>query len=449
MRPRLSVPLTALVLLVLIEAHRRLLASVILDSAAALAAPVRPLALLAALLPLLLLALPALPLPAGRDRRRMVAASAIIAALARLGAASPQSQGAGLAAALAMAAAAVYVGAGVGLLAPRTVAGGAALAFAMDVLSRWLLDPAAQAHRLVRLAVAPAETLIVIALALAVARSDIESAEGPERRAGGLRLRGALAFGAILFLETRALAAPAAAAARAALDRGRIAPALVAVAVGAAVWLLAGGGSARLYRPRLVLMGALAGGAAILLGPLRGAPAGVLLVAGHLCALLLLGRALAPASGRRGTWTAAGALAVLAALDGVLVLASAAPLDLAAPGLPWVSGLAAGLLVAALALFPRPASAPPLLPRPVAWVALAAGLALGLVLAVAAARPPRAGPPAPPPNRSSARVSAPLRRQIRGVARAPAAAPRCPPERKEVPATSPIAYNTLHCAGRG
>lgn len=415
MRPRLSVPLTALVLLVLIEAHRRLLASVILDAAAALAPPVRPFALLYAVVPLLLLTLPALPLPLGRDRRRLVAASAAVAALARIGAATPQSQGAGLAAALAMAAAATYLGAGVGLLARRAVAGGVALAFALDEVGRWILDPVALGSRPIRLAVPVIEAALILGLAVAAMGSEVEAGEGPERRAGGLRLRGALALGAILFLETGVLAAPAIAARRADLDRQLLAPALAAVSLGACAWLMAGGGPARLYRPRLVVMGATAGLAATLLGPLRGAAAAVLVVAGNLCALLLAGRALAPASGRRGTWTAAGALATLAALDGALALASAAPPELLSRGYPWVNGLAATVLVGALVLIPRPAPAPALLPRVFARVALAAGVVLGLILALASASigvriaapsaadttgtaPPRALRPAPTPR---------------------------------------------------
>ena len=126
MRPRLSAALTALVLLALLEAHRRLLARVILDASAGLVSPVRPLAVLVAWLPLVLLALPAFPLPL-RDRRGLIALAAMVTGLARLAAASPNSHVAGLAAALAMAAAATYLGAGVGLLARRTVAGGAAL----------------------------------------------------------------------------------------------------------------------------------------------------------------------------------------------------------------------------------------------------------------------------------------------------------------------------------
>src|SRR5512143_4116430 len=357
MRPRISIPLTALVLLALLQAHRILLASVILDAAAALAAPVRPLALLAALIRLAILVLPALRLPLERDRQVTLAAAAAIVGIARAGAALPQSHFAGLAAAVTLAAAAIYLGAGVGLLARRTVAGGAALAMAADITLRWLAAPGPHA---VRLGIPLLLAAALLALAVLSLRSTVRPAEGMERRAGGLRLRGALALGAILFLETSALASPASSAASAGLDLRLLAPALAVTAAGAAIWLMAGGGPARLYRPRLVVMGAIAGAAALLVGSVRGVVSGLLLVAGHLCALLLLGRALAPASGRRGTWTAAGALALLAAFDGALAVASAAHAGRGG-AVPWVQVLAALVLTANLALIPRPMPAEPLL----------------------------------------------------------------------------------------
>ena len=392
MRPRISIPLTALVLLCLLQAHRILLASVILDAGAALAPPARPLGFLAALLPLALLALPLLPLPLTRSRRQATALAAALTAVARVAAASPQSHAAGLAAALAMAAAAIYLGTGVGLLARRSVAGGAALALCLDVLVRWLGTPGPAVARML---IPAAEALPLLALAALSLSSETRPVEGLERRAGGLRLRGAVALGAILFLESSALAAPWAAARGGAFAPGLLAPGLAAVSLGAALWLLAGGGPARLYRPRLVLMGARAGTAAKFAGALRGPAAAVLLVAGHLCALLLLGRALAPASGRRGAWTGAGVLATLALLDGLLALATAAPPELIVRATPWVHALAALLLVAALVLIPRPAPADPLLPRAVARVALALGLALGLALALAATQPRGGAPPVP------------------------------------------------------
>lgn len=385
MRPHLSVALTALVLLALLQAHRILLASVILGVSAGATPPVRPLAVLLALLPLALLALPALPLPLGRDRRALTALAACVAGLARLAAASPQGQVAGFAAALALAGAATYLGAGVGLLARRSVAAGAALAICLDELARWLLEPAALAHRSVRLGEPVLEAALIVLLALTALRGELDAGAGLERRAGGLRLRGALALGALLFLLTSALAAPVAAR-RAGLDRGLLAAALAGLAAGAALWLLAGGGPARLYRPRLVLMGALTGAAAMLEGVMRGPAAGLLLVGGALCALLLLGHALAPAHGRRGTWTAAGTLAVLATLDGALALATAAPPELAPQTIPWVDAVAALSLTGALVLIPRPAPAPPLLPRKAADLALVLALALALALAWLAGR---------------------------------------------------------------
>ncbi len=114
---------------------------------------------------------------------------------------------------------------------------------------------------------------------------------------------------------------------------------------------------------------------------------------------------------------------MLAALDGALALATAAPPELAPRTVPWVHAVAALALTGALVLIPRPAPAPPLLRRVLAEIALALALILALALTWLSARRSAAPPAYAPPTVAP------------GAARAGL----------EVPAGWGIAYNSRDC----
>ncbi|MBX6363263.1 MAG: hypothetical protein IRZ00_05285 [Gemmatimonadetes bacterium] len=376
MRPRISVALTALVLLFFLEAHRDF-AALLLGGAA-----VPPPAGSVALLSLVLLFLPLLPVTRWWSRPRLVVATAVSATVLRLAlaAAAPHPALQAPLAALTMAGAALYLGVGVGLVPRRSLAGGAALAVLLDVASRWAaVASAGSGSPAVGLALTLAALLATLAWVTPRATVDDDAAT-LERRAGGLRSRGAIAFGAIAFLEGAVLANPDAGVAATGRSFSAVAAALAVVALGAALWLLGGGGPARFYRPRLVAMGGAAAAAAALASRTGAVVAGVLLPVGHVCALLLLGRALAPASGRREPSTIVAGLIVLVLLDAMLALARSRGGEAAA----WLALVAAGvLLTAALLLIPRPRPAGPLVPRAVGRVALAVSLLTAALLLLA------------------------------------------------------------------
>lgn len=373
MRPRLSVALTALVLLFFLQAHRDFAALLVGGTA------VPPAARSAALLSLVLLFLPLLPFTLRWSRAALVVATAVTATAARLAlaAAAPRPALQAPLAALTMAAGALYLGVGVGLLPRRSIAGGAALAVFLDVATRWA-DAAVvgSGSPAIGLGLTLAALLATLAWVTPGAGAQAEEA-GLERRAGGLRSRGAVAFGVIVFLESAVLANPDVGAAVTGRSFSDMAVAMAVVALGAGLWLLGGGGPTRLYRPRLLVMGGTAAGAAALAEFVRGMAAGALLLVGHACALLLLGRALAPASGRREASTVVAGLTVLILLDGALALSMSRGGGREA----WLVFVVAGvLLTGALLLIPRPQSAPPLLPRAMGQAALGAALVTAVLL---------------------------------------------------------------------
>src|SRR5690606_36571297 len=156
------------------------------------------------LLPLAALLAPALPLARFVGRERLLAAAAAVAALARLALWAPAFPARWLAGALLVAAGATFLAAAVGMLDRRAIASGAAAALLGVQLLRylgWSWD----------LLLQPRTPLLVIALLTAVHAAlagywlleprTRRAAATLERRRGGMRLRGAIAFGCVLFLE--------------------------------------------------------------------------------------------------------------------------------------------------------------------------------------------------------------------------------------------------------
>ncbi len=380
MRARISLVLTTLVTVFLIEGQRVFFGSLFGLVSDALFPTLRPGAVLLVMVPVLPLLLLLIPFSRRVARAPLVAASATAAGLARLAVLAPPFPVRAAASAVTIVAAGLFLANAVGELERRSVAAGVAGGILLDQLLRW-------AGHTRDLTLAPGwlvpqvgTSLIVGLLAYAWLRvRPTEHEAGLERRTGGLRLRGAVALGIILFLESNVLAVPAVAAHWAGIDLRLTRAALALASAAAVLRLLTGGGTARFYRRRLLLMAILAALPAILFA---GRVSGILLaaafVAAHASALLLLGRALAPASGRRGGWTVLATLAILLALDLLFGLTFFSAYTIAAMhgAAPWIFSGAALLLTAALILLPRPARSAPLLGR---------GAALALFLTCAAA----------------------------------------------------------------
>jgi endonuclease/exonuclease/phosphatase family metal-dependent hydrolase len=211
-----------------------------------------------------------------------------------------------------------------------------------------------------------------------------------ERRAGGVRLRGALALGCILFLQLNVLARPELAHRLLDVAYPVASVALIAASGLAALVLLTAPGAIGNSRPAVVFFAALT-----LVGALSpafvGLPAAIrlgLFAAANLAALLLIDRALVPAYGRRRGWRLAAGLGTFFGLTLAWALtfyyAFTAPAFQGHTGL--IIALGVTVLVLALMLSPRPVPAPLVLRRPQYGVA---GFASLLVLAVVFAYRPQ------------------------------------------------------------
>lgn len=338
-------------------------------------------AFLLGVLSVVVLLAPALPLSAWWGRERLATGAALAAFAAGIVHAGLAGPGRSVAAMLAFAAASFFLVATVGVANRRAVAGGFAGAFVL----RELVQLAG-----VRGAGGGGSGALLIAVVVAAfgawclrdwQRAPVVEREGSfERRAGGLRLRGALALGAILFLElsygigTRVGLSPLAAAA--------------SIGVASLAWLLVVRGVA-VHRHRLLaVVLAIATTAGALLAHVRGLSetiAVAALVTAHAAALLLLDRALAPVSGRRSGGNLAIGLMLLAVLSlGAAIGWALAGDDRAGPLQSAGWALVAGIvLVASMHLTPRPALASPALPLRIALpLALAIPVAAALVTAL-------------------------------------------------------------------
>lgn len=377
MRSRLSFVLTASVVLFTVEALSAVSAALPVVARSVLGAHFSAAALLL-LFPLAALFAPLLQLTR-LGRYNAVAGTALAAAGARVLVCLPATEVRLVAGSVVIAAGAAFLSCAVGFLERRSVAAGVGAAVVLDQLLRlagwgwsvtlrpWWLLP--------QLLVAAAVALVAMRwLAMPPAPDSAEegSQQGSlERRAGGLRLRGGVALALILFLDLHVLAR-AEVAARWLGVRYEVAAVLLAGAGAAAVLvLLAGNGPLGRYRSwsaGLALTAAAGVAAAWFVGGWVG---GAAMAAGHAACILLLGRTLVPASGRRRGGTTTVAFGLLAGLT-ALYAASFAPAAMvpAAAGAPWIFLLAAVLLVLCLLLLPRPlATQPPLQRRLYAAIA--------------------------------------------------------------------------------
>lgn len=386
MRARIEFPLTALTLLFLLHGLAALVSTLFALVSDALFQG-RATAWLQLLLPVAALLAPALPLARFVGRERLLAAAAAVAALARLALWAPSFPARWLAGALLVAAGATFLSAAVGLLDRRAIASGAAAALLGEQLLRYLGGSW-------DLLLQPRTPLLAIALLTAVHAAlagywlleprTRRTAATLERRRGGMRLRGAIAFGCVLFLELTLLGRPAVGARLSGVPYPVLA--LLHTAVSAAAVLVLARRTLPVASYRAITVGAalLAGIAATFASMLHGYSGALLLLAGHAAALMLLVPAFVPAGGSRRGWTLAVAPVVFAALTALHAFTFFGAFTI--PALhghgAFVIAAAGALAALMMLLLPRPLPAPP---RHALQAAAVAGAAL-LVAGVHAAR---------------------------------------------------------------
>lgn len=387
MRAARPLLMTALVSLFFVEGQRALFASLFALGYEAVFPALRPGPAVAgsALLLLLLLA-PLLPLARWLDRRRAVAAAAIGAAVVRLPMTHPALEARLLGGALVVAAAAVFLTWAVGYLDRRAVAGGVVTALVVDQLLRLAgssYDVSLQPSWL------PVQTLLSLALVAVVALwhragEEERGGDGLERRAGGIRRRGAIALGALFFLDLHVLGMPPVVARWAGVGHTFAGIAIGVAGAGAlaAVLLL---GRPTGGRVTTLLLVALAAAAAIIGYGADGTLVALVMAAGHLAALLLITRALDPSSGRRsGTAMAAGlAVFILATALYGLTFFAAFTVPALDGGVPWIMGAAGLVLAGCFVLLPRPDA----FATPSSWVPAGLAIAAAAIATVVLAAP--------------------------------------------------------------
>ncbi|HSH46449.1 MAG TPA: endonuclease/exonuclease/phosphatase family protein [Longimicrobiales bacterium] len=318
------------------------------------------LVLLAVLLLVLALGPPLLPL--ARWVRRPVAAGAAVVAVAvfRLPLNLPHLEARAIASALVIAGAATFLVWAVTYLGRRTLAVGLVAGLVADQYLRLAGTTWDVSLRPEWFPVQAALSLALLLLAVAWVR-ELETGEaagtrrdGLERRAAGIRLRGALVLGILLFLDLHVLALPSVAGRWAEVPYDTAAMTHVAAAALAMGVVLArsgpmGGRRAALALALVVALGLAAG------WHLAGLPGLLGLSAAHASALLLMARAVEPARGRRSRGVIPGGLLVL---SGLAALYTAAHFHgflpfLAGGFTPWLLAASAGVLGGLVALLPQ------------------------------------------------------------------------------------------------
>lgn len=315
-----------------------------------------------AIAPLAALLAPLLPLARWFDRQAAIAVPALGAAVIRVPVSHPAIETQLIGGALVLAFGAMFLKWAVGNIDRRALGGGVVLGLVADQLIRLAGpgdDPSLQDGWL---PVQAFLSLILIAVVVLWARrpSDEKSRNDLERRSGGLRLRAALALGLLLFMDLHVLAVPAAIAARTGASLPVVGVAIgVAGAVAIALTLLAprptGGRGVTLVLAAMVAVAGVVGSV------LDGTAAALGVAVGHLAALLLVTRALDPASGRRsGVPVVIGfALFALVTLLYALALRPEPAIPVIGAAAPWLFGAVGLVLAGCFVLLPRPQPLPP------------------------------------------------------------------------------------------
>ena len=345
------------------------------------------------LLPLIALLAPLLPLVRWVDRGAAVGLSAAGVALFRLPMLAPDLAVRTASAALVLGCAALFLTWAVGHVHGRALAAGAVLGLLIDQLVRLggVSYDLSQRVSWLPVQLVLSLALLVLATRWRRPRTHPEKVQGGlERRAGGLRLRGALAVGALLFLDLHVLGLPPVIARWTGVS-WEITAAATAVAAGAALWVvLAGRGAVRSRRVSLALVTLVM--LAVGMGWMaRGAGPALLMAAGHGSALVLVARALAPASGRRGgRVVSAGMLTfiVLTLLYGVALM-DPPTLPVLGAAAPWTLGVALLVLAGSMLLLPQPTEVEPAFGRgaPVIAALAVPGMAFLVLYALVPDRP--------------------------------------------------------------
>lgn len=363
--------LTALLFTTFLACARALLDAALPRILLGLRAPVSARELLLSVLPLLPFLAPALGLGHRWGREAAIRRLAAVAALSAPLAALLQNGLALVCAGIAVAAAGSYLGASIGYLNRRAVAAGVAAGIVLEHVLRTAATSLVQGGLPAALVFAGLGVTALSAEYRWRSSPDEERRDSLERRAGGLRLRGGIGLGTLLYLDARMVA-----------PDGSETPVwfvalLVAVGLATCV-LLARGLDVYRHRMMAVGLGALAGLGALLAQESTVGVLAPLWLAGHGAALLLLDRALAPVSGRRSGWNLVVAFGMLIGFE----LASAGwsftlPFG-AASG--WLA-LAGLLALAATYLTPRPVAAASAA-RPALLLPVAAAVQLAALLAL-------------------------------------------------------------------
>ena len=400
MRARLSFALTALTLLFTLQGLSVLISAsfpLVYDAVFPLFRPAR---LAGLIIPVGALLAPALPFSRWLDRGTVLLGAAIATAALRVPLALPDPVLRLVLGAAVVAAGGIFLGKAVGYLDRRAVAAGTAAALLLDQLlhsAGWSWDVTLRTGWIpAQVLLSAAATMIAVRWKRAPEDDEEEEVAGSlERRAGGLRLRGAVALGALLFLETAILARPAVAARWSGASFEVLSIAMAAAGAAAILAIILRG---PYPRGRMGVAALTATIAVAVLAPrplsLPAWAAVTLVAAGHGAALLLLGRALVPAGGRRRGWTTATALALVYVLQALLSMTAfhAFTFPRLAGASPWLIGGAALLLWAAIAVLPRPTAALIRRPRWPGAVATVGAVAAAAALVTFAPGPVRRVP---------------------------------------------------------
>lgn len=401
MRARFSALVLVPAFLFFLQGSRAFLTVLFALASDALYPRLDPEALFAALAPLMALLAPVLPVARVLGRRGGTAAAVALIAVARVPLGLGPLAIEAVVAATIVAGGLILIVTATGYVERRALTAALIAAIVLDQLMRlaggsWDLS--------LRPAWVPVQivlSLLVLGLVGEWLRAPEDVPDGPtlERRAGGLRARGGIALGAILFLEATVLSSAAV------LSR------LAGVPYGAAGVLLVGAGAVALaltvlgmephrYRIGGLVLGLMVAGGAVSAWWWRGWVVAGVVAVGHAAALLLLNRALAPAGGRRPGAALLPGIALLISAHATFA-ASYFPgqtLQILEGGAPWVVLAIAVVLLAILAVVPRPEAASGLIPLPDAL--FAPGVAVGLAVLIA-----WLGLRAPDPRRSGSTSS--------------------------------------------